>query len=338
MTQYSNFLQRKNRNALWNGNFTSWPEGLTTFTNSNTAAMTVVGSNFDSGVVVPSGTDTTKPNENCIYVHRMTATTGEATVTGSEYSHLLIRVEGYDFLPFIGKRATLSFWVRASVTGTHSISFRNTGGDRSYITEYTINQADTWEYKVVHVTFDYSGGTWDYTNGIGINVIFTPCCGTTYATSTTDEWVTGNYIASTNQVNTFATTGNTFYLSQCQLELGDVASEYEHLDAALLARMSYRYYQNIYQYHAMGTQVSNGSGNNYTHIDYIVPMRTIPTITASGDAIWSGATGWRSVTSRSFGNAQTFRSMGIFADSTYSPYTSLWALLMYGSLKLDARL
>lgn len=338
MTQYSNFVQRNQRNALINGNFLSWPEGLSGFSGSDTAAMTLHGYALDSGVLTPSGTDSTKPNDNCNYVHLVTTTTGESTITGTEHSHVIIRIEGYDFTPFRGKTATLSFWVRASVTGTYCVAFRNGTPDRSYVVEYTINQSNTWEYKTVNVTFDYSGGTWDYSNGVGLQISFTQVCGTTYSTSSTDQWLTGNYIASTNQVNNVATTGNTFYIAQCQLELGNVATEFEHLESSVRARLLSRYYQSMYHTHRMGTQVGGGTGVDYMGFKYIYPMRAIPTITQSGSNIWNPNQGWKAVTSTNFGNAQTFRSMSIFYDSTYASYVNLWALLMYGTTILDARL
>lgn len=340
MTQYSNFSRSNQRNILLNGNFQYWPEGIAgPFTSSHTACLWHHGKVFDSGVVTPSGSSSSKPNDNCNYVHVLTTDTAEATVTGSEHSHVLARVEGYDFLPFIGNKATLSFWVRATVTGTYSIAFRNNNtSDRSYVVEYTINQSNTWEYKTIHVTFDYSGGNWNYTNGLGLQVSWTQTCGTVYATSTTDEWVTGNYIASTNQVNNVATAGNTFMISQCQLELGSVATEFEIVDAAVFARLMHRYYQGIYSYHRMGGQITTGTGNDYTSLKYDFPMRANPTVSHASTAIWNPNNGWQATTGTNVGNTQTSRAMHIFYHSGYSGYQNNWALLMYGWTYLDARL
>lgn len=337
MTQYSNFVRRNQKNALFNGNFEGWPVGGSGFPDAHTAGMTLHGYSLDSGVLTPSRS-TVVPNANSNYSHLVTTSTGEATVTGSEHSHVIIRVEGYDLLPFVGNKATLSFWVRSSVTGIYSIAFRNDNTcDRSYVTEYTINQSNTWEYKTVHVIFNYSGGNWNYINGLGLQVSFTQAVGTTYSTSTTDEWVTGNYIASTNQVNNVATTGNTFYISQCQLELGSVATEFEHINVAIRERLIKRYYQSIYLTHQMGGQIGTGSGNAYVGVKLIYNMRATPTVTQSGSNIWNPSQGWKSVTSTSFGNTQTERGMWIFGDNTFT-YTNNWALLMYGSIYLDARI
>lgn len=339
MTQYSNFARRNQRNVFFNGNFYSWPDGLTgPFTGSHTAAMTLHGYST-TGMLTPSGTSATKPNDNCNYVHCVTTNLAQASLTGTNHTHVLIRVEGYDFVPFIGNSATLSFWVRATVTGTYSIAFRNDNAvDRCYVTEYTINQSNTWEYKTIHVTFDYSGGNWNYINGIGLQVSFTQAVGTTYATSTTDEWVTGNYIASTNQVNNIATVGNTFYLSQCQLELGDTATEFEHLDVAITERLLKRYYQYVWLYHTMGGQIGTGAGNCYFGWKFMYPMRANPTVTVVSPSMWNPNNGWRTPTSQNLGNTQTSRAMHIFGDSTYTGNQNNWALLQYGGMTLDARI
>ena len=45
----------------------------------------------------------------------------------------------------------LSFWVKASVTGTYSINITKYDGsvDRFHVKTYTINSANTWEYKTM---------------------------------------------------------------------------------------------------------------------------------------------------------------------------------------------
>ena len=40
------------------------------------------------------------------------------------------------------------FWVKSNLTGTYTISLINDGtNNRQFVTEYTINTADTWEKK-----------------------------------------------------------------------------------------------------------------------------------------------------------------------------------------------
>jgi len=51
---------------------------------------------------------------------------------------------------------TLSFWVRSSLTGTFGGSLSNSATNRSYPFSYTINAANTWEYKTITIAGDTS--------------------------------------------------------------------------------------------------------------------------------------------------------------------------------------
>ena len=52
------------------------------------------------------------------------------------------------------KTVTLSFWVRSSLTGTFGGAFLKQGINRSYLYTYTINSANTWEYKTITIPGD----------------------------------------------------------------------------------------------------------------------------------------------------------------------------------------
>ena len=65
---------------------------------------------------------------------------------------------------------TLSFWVRSSITGTYALSlFNRDSPNRSYVATYTINSANTFEYKTITIAGDTTG-TWLTTTGQGIQV------------------------------------------------------------------------------------------------------------------------------------------------------------------------
>ena len=337
MTLYSNFLQRNQRNALINGDFLSWPAGTSFTSSGHTAAMSHHGFSTSGAFTAELSSDS-KPHDNCNRVHKITTTTAETVLNTTHHSHVVIRIEGADIVPFIGKTATLSFWVRATVIGSYSIAFRNGVGDRSYVAEYTINSTNTWEYKTITLKFDYSGGTWNYTTGIGLQISFTQMAGATYKTSTTNEWISGNYIASSAQVNNAATIGNTFQLAQCQLELGSVASEYENINIAVRTRLLLRYYQSIYISHAFTISVNTGIGIGYLNFKYKQRMRSAPTVTTSGTQLWNPAQGWKATTSITITDITVERLIAILYDNTYSSYLPTWPLLAAGSWFLDARL
>jgi len=174
------------------------------------------------------------------------------------------------------KTFTLSFWVKSSVTGTYSGSLRNSAHNRSYVYEYTIDTANTWERKTITITADTTG-TWLTDNGSGLKIIWGL---SSTAAGTAGSWQSANYFTSTNQTEWIATSGATFYITQVQLEVGDTATPFEHRPYDMeLARCQRYYYKRV-----SGTLAHFGTGEYYSsslvrcHIDLPITMRATPTL------------------------------------------------------------
>lgn len=191
---------------------------------------------------------------------KIDCTTVDSSIAAGDYCTIVQQIEGNVLKSLVGKSATLSFWVKATRTGTYCVSFKNSGADRTYIAEYTISQSDTWEYKKVAVTFNYSGGTWDYTTGVGASLQFSLACGSTYQAAP-NSWQTGNYIATANQVNATDSTDNNFWLTGVMLNEGTVAAPFQMFGGSFDSELSIceRYYQKTYALTtAPATNTSNG--------------------------------------------------------------------------------
>lgn len=173
--------------------------------------------------------------------------TVNSSLASSHLTMIYSRLEGINTSRFgfgrsWAKTVTISFWVRSSVTGTYCFSMRNSGPSfRSYIKEFTIDVANTWEKKVITIPGDISG-TWDISNNVGLDLGWCLGIGTDYQT-TPNVWQTGNFIGSSNQVNWNSTLGNTFYLTGVQLEEGEVATEFEHCSYQAVLEECKRYYE-----------------------------------------------------------------------------------------------
>jgi len=325
------------RNAIINGNFLSWQRGGS-FNPVNPGVANTdyicdrwrAGENSDATLRADLESSI-KPN-NTTYSLKLTVVTGDASLASDQWGTLFQRIEGYNYLQFIGKTATLSFWVRSSVTGIYSTAFRNNGFDRSYVAEYTIDNANTWEYKTITLRFDYTGGTWNTTSGVGLDVMFSLGDGGD-STTTPGQWASGNYIASTNQVNWMATAGNTFYLSNVQLELGSSASPYELVDIGLNLLKVRRYYEAKYYY--ANSVCSSSAGYNYNMVSYNY-KRVAPTVTNGGDlTIWTPVFGWYDATNVLIG-AYPDRMYFRFDDTVHTHVYG--AALVRGTFYMDAEL
>jgi hypothetical protein len=236
--------------------------------------------------------DTDIPTDEGLYSIKIDCTTADASIAATDLTIFYQKIEGFNFNPFIGKSATLSFWVKATKTGTYCVSFRNSGADRSYVAEYTVNSANTWEQKEIPITFDYSGGTWNYTNGIGLYLSFCLACGSTFQT-TADAWQSGNYLATSNQVNACDNTANNFFLSQIQLNEGSTYLSFQFRSFNRELLLCQRYYSKSYNYDVypsaatlvgrageLGITNLNNSDHTITaSARYKVTMRAAPTIT-----------------------------------------------------------
>lgn len=185
---------------------------------------------------------------------RFTVTTADTSIAAGDQASISQCIEGFNVRDLIGRTFTLSFRVRSSKTGIHCVAFRNVAGDRSYVAEYIINSANTWEYKTVTVSGGLiTTGTWDWTNGNGVSVSFTLAAGSTFKT-TAGAWQTGNLLATANQVNCLDTVGNIFAITGIQLEVGSVATSFEHRPYGAELALCQRYYEVV----SFGNR-SNGS-------------------------------------------------------------------------------
>ena len=181
----------------------------------------------------------------------VTVGTGAAPVAAS-YNQIGQIIEGFNVAD-LGYGAagalttTLSFWVRASITGTYCVALANSsaaGTRRSYIAEYSISSANTWEYKTVTIAGDTSG-TWTTDNGQGLQVWFDIGSGSNYQ-STANAWGNGAFFRTSSQTNLIATNGATFYVTGVQLETGSVATPFERRPYGTELMLCQRYYEKSY--------------------------------------------------------------------------------------------
>jgi len=139
-------------------------------------------------------------------------TTADASIAAGDYTYVRTCLEGFDWIDYAQVGFPFSFWHKHTKTGTYCVAFRNSGADRSFVAEYSQAVTDTWELATVWVEPSPTGGTWDYTNGIGLEIRFALSCGSTFQT-TAGAWQTGDYFGTSNQVNATDSTSNNFMLA-----------------------------------------------------------------------------------------------------------------------------
>lgn len=140
---------------------------------------------------------------------------------------------------------TLSFWIRSSLTGTFGGAINNGAGNRSYPFQYTINSANTWEYKTVVIPGDTTG-TWPTNNTAAIRVCFSLGCGSTLS-GTVNTWAGAFYVQPTGATSLVGTNGATLYITGVQLEVGSFATNFDFREYTTEMNKCKRYFQKSYK-------------------------------------------------------------------------------------------
>jgi hypothetical protein len=278
-------------NAVINGGFNVWQRG-TSFTSAadgayfadrwqlvkSSGATINISQNAQGNAVVGAGA------QNSSYVMLSTVTAGDTSIAAGDIYGYMTTIEGFNTQP-LSNGFALSFWAYSSVTGTYCVSIRNASVNRSYIIEYSIPVANVWTHIIAVVPALPIVGM-NYTNGVGLFVIFAQAAGSAYQT-TPNAWNTGNFLSTVNQVNAVNTNGTTFALANVNIIPGTVPQQLRSRDISVEIERCMRYYQVLSNTNnqALG-MVGYVFPNNEVYFQYHYPveMGGIPTLKYSAGA------------------------------------------------------
>ena len=287
------------RNLVVNGAMTvDQRNQTTTATGYSVDRFAVAKVNFDE-LVIAITQDTDNPSGNG-FAHslKLAVTTAESAIAADELLYLDTRFEGQNIQHLCygtssAKSLTLSFWVKSPLAGKHSVNFYQSTPARSNLQSYTVSSANTWEYKTITIDGDTSGNIANDTTAEMI--LFWPLAGGSNSHGTPHTgWgaysQTDDFMFS-DQVNLAGQTGN-FFLTGVQMEVGEVATPFEHEDFGTTLAKCQRYY-------TQGNDISSGglawcfmnnlgSGYARANISFPVTMRAQPSVTTVFEAADAG--------------------------------------------------
>ena len=208
------------------------------------------------------------------------------------------------------KPLTLSFYCKANANATYVAELYAQDVDRRISSLFSV----TTDWTRVEITFpaDTTGVIAD-DNGSGIKVGLWLHAGSTYSGGTLQTtWAAASdNTRATGGDSFFDSTSRTFFITGCQLEVGQNATEFEHEPYAVTLRKSQRYYQRI--------ETNDGAPNYNGHINasagsqIIVPLMvqsrtpftgiTVTNVGSWGNVVYGSLN--RTCNSITFSNANT---------------------------------
>lgn len=226
------------------------------------------------------------------YSMLITPTTADASLAAGDLYSIYTILEGYDSESLVGG-FSISFWVKAHLTGSYTCSVFDGAASRNYMQLYTVNSADTWEYKTITVpTLVGTGGAISLINGRGFWVNFPFGAGSSFTRTADGAWGTSSFYAATGHVNVMASTANVVRLWGINVIPGPVAYPYRPLPWVMQLQRCMRYYQLICN--TNGQIIANGNCINTTTSNFarpfVVPFGGTPTMFASAGSTFNVTT------------------------------------------------
>ena len=299
-----NLTNRTNKNLLINGSFLIAQRGTSATTNGHGTVdrFSVDYGNTDEAptqaqVDVASGTTPyTLGFRKALRVTNGNQTSGAGT---GDYLGIEYYVEAQDMAnsgwnyTSSSSNVTLSFYIKSSVAQSFKGFLRSRdGSSQRYAFDTGSLSADTWT-KVTKTIPGNSNLQFDNDNDKGLLIVLAAFWGGDYTDSSVTENVWASYVSGTrmkDNTSTWYTTNDaTLEVTGFQLEVGSVATDFEHRSFAQELKLCERYFEKSYNHSVVpGTATDAGlvmwlanrnPGLPHTSLRYKTTKRGNPTVT-----------------------------------------------------------
>ena len=237
--------------------------------------------------------------------------TGTGTLGGNANLQILHRLEGWDsqvvrYGTEDPQHVTLSFWLKMNRAGGFQVNFEQehtkdgSGTDRGYQVPLEYDKPDVWQKFVVTIPGDpYGGFQYNSAKAFCFDISLSKGAGIYDGTGTTAtaEWSTlDNDQRTTHCTNYMGDSTNNYYkLTGVQLELGTVATPFEHWTRGEEQQRCYRYFRRFSDnqggdsYTGYGTMLFNSNVSGLWTFPIDIHMRAKPTISGYNVRIYDAS-------------------------------------------------
>jgi hypothetical protein len=217
---------------------------------------------------------------------KMLCTTADASPAAGDTLRMDQYIEGQNLQQFLkgtasAKQFSVSFWVKANVTGTYILMLIDADNSRSVSASYTISTSATWEKKTITFPADTTGA-FDNDNAVSLRCIWWLGAGSNYTSGTLNTVWGTDVLANraVGQTNLAAATSNYWQITGVQLEAGAVATPFEFEDFGTTLAKCQRYFYQVPD--GLNEVISTAFAYQTTEVDTIfqfpTTMRTTPTL------------------------------------------------------------
>ena len=222
---------------------------------------------------------------------KLSCTTADASIAAGELLMLHQNLEGQDLQQLKkgtsdAEKVTVSFYVKANAAATYTFELADHDSTRKNSIEFSV----TTGWTRVILTFD--GDTTDAIdndNTVGLQMFLWLHAGSTYTggSHTDNVWhTTVNQTVGDNNTSFFDATSRTLFITGFQVEVGSIATPFEHISFNETQQLCFRYFFGFSEGgHQLITTGTATTGDHYTWYPLPTRMRTAPsaTVTIGGD-------------------------------------------------------
>jgi len=228
---------------------------------------------------------------NCI---KLDCTTADTSIAAAEFTFLSTRLEGQNLQQMkkgtsSAKPVTVSFYVKGNAAATYVCEIGDSDNTRTITQAFSV----TTSWNRISLTFPGdTTGAFDDDNAHSLQLNFWLHGGSTYSGGT---FADNTWAAETNanryagsRTSFFDSTDREFFITGVQMEIGEVATPFEHRSFADELQRCQRYYAvrentvGSLKYYSQALQAYNTTSVYGVIADYPVTMRTTPTVSQSG--------------------------------------------------------
>ena len=280
------------RNILINGDYSIYQRAQqTTGVGASAAYPTadrwVINPSTEGRLTMTAGTADAPAESNVTTSLKLACTTADTSVGGDQFCLLDQRIEGQNLQHVKkgtsgAKQLTASFWVKGNASATYVAELYDNDNARQVSKSFSV----TSSWSKVELTFPAdTTGAFGNDNGSSLFFQIWLLGGSNFTSGTLSE--TWTSVTNANRAvgisNFFSSTSNEFYITAVQLEVGDVATEFEILSYPEKLVLCQRYFHKANLPMSATSFYAAGAYSTNWAVGYPFPneMRATPTATHS---------------------------------------------------------